>query len=233
MAAVAERLRAGDAAVFERQTVRVPGEIFTAHVAVADGHVAAVPERVLGVERAVFENGVLYILKRILAAEAQAAHIEILGAQEKVLALRRAVAQYGAVRRPAELGRYYVAPFQPGVAALAQRLYAVHFRVLYRNVFRIPQRGAAVFSHVRAAHGDVAVVPERVAQIEKAVLGDDVRALLERAFAVGRAVEPAPPHRHAAAAVQRPLGVKSFVFDYFHSQYFPSHPSGQRPPRMR
>lgn len=81
----------------------------------------------------------------------------------------------------------------------------------------IPQCSAAAFGEFAAFHHKAAVVPEGVAQIEKAVFGGDVCALLEGAFAIGGAVEAAIGRFHVPRTVKRTFLVKRLVLNDLHS----------------
>ena len=86
------------------------------------------------------------------------------------------------------------------------------------NMLGIPEGGAAEFGHLRIADHQAVIVPEGIAQIEKAVIRLDVFTLFEGALAVGRAVESAVFRREAARAVEGALPVERLVFDDGHGK---------------
>ena len=206
--AVAERLRADDAAVFQRQVLAVPRQILAFDEAVSDGDVLRVPESVLCVERAAVENGVLNVLERIFPRHTHIPKGQRRCAQHKIFALGAASGHLDAARRPAEFGGKDVAAAQPDVFAFAQRLDAMQAGAADVYVVAVPERRAAERGHLAILNGQISVVPEGIAQIEKAARDRQVRALLEGAFAVGRPVEAAVGHGQAAGAVQRAFFVK-------------------------
>ena len=135
------------------------------------------------------------------------------GAHHEIFALRRAMFHPHPVRGPAEFRRDDVAAGERRVRAFTQRFNAVQLRMFDGNAVRVPERRAAERRELGIPHREAVVVPKRIPQVEVAALHRHVAAFLQRAFAVGRAVERAVLHGDPVAAVERAFFIKGFVLN--------------------
>ena len=118
--------------------------------------------------------------------------------------------------RPAEFRRNNIAVLHRHIAALPQRLDAVHLRVCDLYLIRIPQRRPAELRHLRVSYGQPVIVPEGITEIAEDMVHPNIAALLERALSVRRTVKGRIFQKNIMAAVQRPLLIKSFIFNRRH-----------------
>ena len=218
--AVAKRLCPDDRAVLKRHVFAVPGQILALDHTVLYHNVFRVPERILGVEAAVREYGIRNVLEGVLSFQRHMVKDEMVRAHHEIFALGRAVFHFDPANRPAEFRGNNIAVRDPHVRALPKRLDPVHFGVPDRHIFRIPQGRAAIFGHLAVRDRKIMVVPERVAEIKKAVAGLNIAAFLKSALAVRRTVKAAVPNRQSAHPVQRPFLIKASVLNHLHDLFF-------------
>ena len=89
------------------------------------------------------------------------------------------------------------------------------------DVIGIPQRGAAELGHLAVPDYQPVIVPEGIAQIEKAVLHLDFAALLEGALPVGGTVKSTVNHPDFLCAVEGALRVEFLILNGFHKSIPP------------
>ena len=63
------------------------------------------------------------------------------------------------------------------------------------------------------------VMPEGIAQIEKAMRRFDIPSLFEGTLSVCRSVKRTVLHQHILASIKSTLHVKSLIFKYFHLDF--------------
>src|SRR5699024_3498172 len=119
--------------------------------------------------------------------------------------------------RPAELRRPDVAAPHGDVGTFPQGLDAVQAGALDGDMVGIPQRRPAKLGHFAIPYSQAVVMPEGLAQIEKAARRRHIRTLCEGALSAGSAVKAAVPHRPVRAAVQRPLRVTPLILNTIHT----------------
>ena len=125
------------------------------------------------------------------------------------------IAHTYSAHRPTELGRNDVATVDFDVSALSQRLDAVHFRVVYLDIFAIPKCRATQFRHFARLYFEIVVVPKRIAQIEKTVRTFDVSTFLKRAFAVFFSVDSHAFASYISFTVQRSFLSERLILNEF------------------
>lgn len=214
--AVAQRLGSDDRAVDQGQMVGIPGQILALDRAVFHGHVAGMPETVLGVEVAVVKDGVFQVLEGVFALQTHAGEVQIVAAEHEVFALGRAVAHRQIVHAPAKLCGFDIGICNQNVAALAQGLDAVELGARDLHVVAVPQGGAAGLGQLGVADGQIVVVPAGIAEVEEGVLRYHVRAFLQCALAVGRAVKADVAQGDVLYAVKCAFLIERLVFNQFH-----------------
>ena len=214
--AVAERLGADDLAVFQRQTIGVPGQILSLYHAVAHRNIFAVPESILRVKTAIGKGGVFNILERIFSLEIHMVELDVAGPEQKILTFGGAILHPDAIGSPAEFRRINIAAGQRNIPALPHGFDAVEFRVGDLDVMGIPEGGPAKGRQFTVVNGQLLIVPERIPQIHKAVFHPDIMAFLQGAFTVGWTVKTAVAHQHTAAAIQCTFFIIGLVFQNGH-----------------
>ena len=147
------------------------------------------PEGVLGVEHAVLKHRIGDVLEGVFALHAHVPEGQMAGAHHKVFALHIAVLHGGAPYRPAELGGADVTAPQLDVRALPQGLDAVELRSGELHILAVPEGRPAQLGHPAVPNNQPLIVPEGIAQVEKAMRCFDIPSLFECALPVRRTVK--------------------------------------------
>ena len=165
---------------------------------------------------AVFKEAVFDVLEGILALQGHIPEGKIPGAEHKVFPCYATGIHGDAPSEPAELRGFHIAVFHGDIAAFPQRLDAVKLTAPDGHILGVPQGRPAQGGQLAVFNCQADVVPEGVAQVEKAVGHLNVPAFLEGAFPVRRTVEFTVFHQKILLPIQGPLLVEGLILKDFH-----------------
>ena len=191
--AIAERLRAGDAAADKAEVMRVPAEVFAADVGIANNAVPTLPECIFGIEYGVMQFDILRILESVFASQLEIGDLKFFGVHERVNAVLNAqVGNLSVSAAPERLITIVHLHALDGKAIyLPEGLRGIEGTVREADAAAVPHRGTVRCREIALAAFYVFTLPEDVLAFETAMVGTDSPRLFESrlAFADGDIAE--------------------------------------------
>ena len=214
---IAEELLACQLAVHQPYVLRVPSQILAVEVGVADSDILALPEGVFRHDVGIDEFHVLTVLEHIFRIAFQTVYLHILAEHEGIGAVVEfQVAGLDIAATPESLvGIVDDHILQVEVVHLAEELRGIDTGVAHVHVIAVPDGRAGTDIELAAVDLKPMDMPEGVLTPETAVLGLNVRALLDGtlAFADGHLLQP-----RVMGLKERTLAFKMLLSDYFHTK---------------
>ena len=213
--AVAERLRAADAAADKAEILGVPAEVLAVDVGIVHRHVLGLPESIFRVKLGVADHDVAGILEGIITLLFVTVNVDILAVHEDVVGLGRLhIPQADAAAVPEGLsGIRNADPFERHVGNPAEHLRGLHQGIIHPAALGVPERSPGAVTENAVADSKAAGLPEGILAPELTADGLDVGAFLQRGLS--------RPDGHvlyaeAVAGIQGAFPLKVLVSNDFH-----------------